>query len=103
MDPAPFAKNIDEANPTHGGYGATLFDPQWKAKRVEILRRDGNACVNCKASKNLQVHHRQYHFSTTLNAFVNPWQYTNNLLITLCKRCHDKGHRLYQVPVKKIK
>lgn len=87
----------------HGGYGATLFDPRWKAKRKEILERDQNQCVNCKGKKNLHIHHRQYHFSRTLNVFKNPWEYDNRLMITLCEDCHQKGHRLYKVPVKYVK
>jgi 5-methylcytosine-specific restriction endonuclease McrA len=87
----------------HGGYGATLFDPRWKAKRKEILARDRNSCVICSSEKNLQVHHRQYHFSRALNAFRNPWEYPNNLLVTLCERCHQRGHRLYKVPTKYLK
>jgi 5-methylcytosine-specific restriction endonuclease McrA len=92
----------DEATLNHGGYGATLFDPRWKAKRKEILERDQNRCVICKNDKNLQVHHRQYHFSRSLNIFKNPWEYHNDLMITLCESCHQKGHRLYKVPVKYI-
>lgn len=97
--------NITDRNtaPSHGGYGAALFDPRWKSKRKEILERDHNQCVICKGSNSLQVHHRQYHFSQTLNVFKNPWEYDNSLMITLCERCHQKGHRLYKVPIKYIK
>lgn len=93
----------DEATLNHGGYGASLFDPRWKSKRKEILDRDNNKCVICKSGDNLQVHHRQYHFSRMMNVFKNPWEYENRLLITLCESCHQKGHRLYKVPVKYIK
>lgn len=93
----------DETTLNHGGYGAALFDPRWKAKRKEILDRDQNKCLLCKADKNLQIHHRQYHFSRTLNVFKNPWEYENYLLITLCESCHQKGHRLYKVPVKQVR
>lgn len=93
----------DETTLNHGGYGATLFDPRWKAKRKEILERDQNKCVNCKEEKKLQIHHRQYHFSKILNGFKNPWDYNNYLLITLCEDCHQKGHRLYKVPTKQVR
>lgn len=93
----------DEVTLNHGGYGSALFDPRWKAKRKEILERDKNQCVICKSDKNLQVHHRQYHFSRTLNVFKNPWEYENSLMITLCESCHQRGHRLYKVPIKYIK
>ena len=96
-----FQKNNVSLN--HGSYGFLLFDPRWKAKRLEILERDMKRCVICKSENNLQVHHRQYHFSTILNSFKNPWEYENRLLITICESCHQKGHRLYKVPVKQIK
>src|SRR5436309_15637661 len=88
----------DETTLNHGGYGAALFDPRWKAKRAEILERDQHKCVHCKSQNTLQIHHRQYHFSRTLNVFKNPWEYDNYLLIALCENCHHKGHKLYKVP-----
>lgn len=86
----------------HGAYGATLFDPRWKAKRKEIIARDLNQCVICKSSNALQVHHRQYHFLRRLNEFKSPWEYDNHLMITLCETCHNRGHKLYKVPTKYI-
>lgn len=96
-------KSNDEISLNHGGYGASLFDPRWKNKRLAILNRDDNKCIICGSNSDLQVHHRQYHFSNSLNAFRNPWEYENRLLITLCEQCHHKGHRLYKVPVKQVK
>lgn len=93
----------NETTLNHGVYGATLFDPRWKAKRKEILGRDGNRCTICKSDKKLQVHHRQYHFSRILNTFRDPWEYSHSLMITLCESCHQRGHRLYKVPTKYIK
>jgi len=88
---------------SHGGYGGTLFDPRWKARRRQILERDGYRCVNCGLDRDLEVHHRQYHFSRGMNVFKNPWEYDNRYLVTLCGTCHQKGHRLYKVPVKYVK
>src|SRR5690606_23795367 len=93
----------DETSPNHGTYGSTLFDPRWKARRKTILERDRNQCVICKSERKLHVHHRQYHFSVTLNAFKNPWDYDDRLMITLCENCHRKGHRLYKIPTKYVK
>jgi 5-methylcytosine-specific restriction endonuclease McrA len=87
----------------HGGYGATLLDQRWKDKRKEILVRDNFMCLVCKSEKSLHVHHRQYHFSKSQGQFKNPWEYSNNLLITLCEKCHKRGHNLYNVPIKYIK
>jgi 5-methylcytosine-specific restriction endonuclease McrA len=98
-----FNQYNEEVTENHGGYGASLFDPRWKAKRIEILERDGSKCRICSSKEVLQVHHRQYHFSRTLNAFKEPWDYPDYLMITLCQSCHQKGHRLYKVPTKYIK
>ncbi|MBD1431104.1 MULTISPECIES: HNH endonuclease [Sphingobacterium] len=84
-------------------YGEKLFDPRWIAKRKHILNRDQFKCVHCKRSEvKLHVHHRQYHIIKRLNVHADPWDYADNLLITLCESCHSKGHRLYEVPIKYI-
>lgn len=84
--------------PAHGTYGGMLFDKRWKAKRLEILDRDDNACVICKGGLQLQVHHRQYHFIVNQNQFKPPWDYPNHLMITLCESCHKRGHNKFKVP-----
>ncbi|AXY78537.1 HNH endonuclease [Paraflavitalea soli] len=83
---------------THGSYGALLFHPNWKAKRKEILIRDQHRCVHCKSDKELQVHHRQYHFIVNEQRFRLPWDYPDKLLMTLCESCHSRGHNKYKVP-----
>jgi len=83
---------------SHGSYGALLLHPNWKAKRKEILIRDMDRCVHCKSNKDLQVHHRQYHFIASQQKFRLPWDYPDHLLITLCESCHNKGHNKYKVP-----
>jgi|SRR5690606_31870032 len=83
--------------PAHGTYGELLFRPEWRAKREEILNRD-KSCVVCTSSKDLQVHHRQYHFILREGKFKFPWDYPNNLLVTLCESCHKRGHSKYEVP-----
>lgn len=82
----------------HGSYGSLLFDIRWKQKRTIILNRDNNQCVICSERENLQVHHRQYHFVSSINQFKPPWDYDNELLITLCKNCHNRGHSKFKVP-----
>ena len=83
---------------SHGSYGALLLHPHWKAKRKEILHRDMHRCVHCRSDKELQVHHRQYHFIAGEQQFRLPWDYPGHLLITLCESCHNKGHHKYKVP-----
>jgi hypothetical protein len=101
--PAKFPpENLKEQGPpsitSHGSYGALLFHPSWKAKRKEILHRDMHRCVHCRSGKDLQVHHRQYHFRVSEQKFRLPWDYPDHLLITLCESCHNKGHNKYKVP-----
>ena len=88
-----------EELPVHGSYGHLLFDPRWKAKRNEIMARDNGCCVICKSSDELQVHHRQYQFVKSANGFKVPWDYPNELLITLCTSCHQRGHSKFKVPI----
>lgn len=83
----------------HGGYREALFRPEWRVKRQEIMQRDYEKCRNCGSNNELQVHHRQYHFSIRKQKFVEPWEYQSDLLITLCKKCHNTGHNKYQVPI----
>ncbi|MDP9078874.1 MAG: hypothetical protein M3O71_15705 [Bacteroidota bacterium] len=85
--------------PAHGSYGGLLFDPRWKSKRAEIMVRDHQCCVICTGREELLVHHRQYHFIKTANAFKVPWDYPAALLITLCKSCHQRGHSKFKVPI----
>jgi 5-methylcytosine-specific restriction endonuclease McrA len=87
----------------HGSYGKYLLDIRWREFRKKIIQRDNNKCTICNSESALQVHHKQYHFSETARTFKKPWEYSTNLLITICKKCHDFGHRKYKVPTKYIK
>ena len=91
------AKEETEAR-GHGVYGALLFDKRWRTRRQEILARDGHCCIICSKTENLQIHHRQYHFIKALQKFKAPWDYEAKLLITLCERCHSRGHSKFKVP-----
>lgn len=95
-----FSSAEDElaAGQTHGTYGALLFDKRWVARRQEILMRDDYKCLVCKCTGGLQVHHRQYHFIKGLKQFKAPWDYPGYLMITLCEKCHTRGHVKYKIP-----
>ncbi len=80
-------------------YQSKLQDPRWKAKKSSILERDGYRCAICGSTQNLEVHHRQYHIFTDTGAYREPWDYPEELLITLCHDCHLVGHSQYKVPV----
>lgn len=93
---------LKNETPAHGTYAAELFKPEWRAKREEILKRDFYSCVICRSNKEVQVHHRQYHFIVKEQRFRKPWEYTDNLLISLCEICHKRGHSKYKVPTVNI-
>lgn len=83
-------------------YQEKLFDERWKEKRREILERDNHKCVFCSSSEHLQVHHRQYHFDQKKKKHVDPWEYDNIYLVTVCEKCHSKGHSRWHVPIFEI-
>ena len=89
---------IEPGTEKHGTYGALLFDKRWVGKRAEIILRDKCRCVICSSNEKLQVHHRQYHFIKALKQFKAPWDYEHHLMITLCEKCHSRGHSKFRVP-----
>ncbi len=68
-------------------YRKLLTHPLWKAKRLEILERDGHKCAMCGGTTYLQVHHKIYEP-------INPWESRNDDLITICNSCHKEWHKL---------
>ena len=68
-------------------YSEKLKDPRWQKKRLEILARDEWACQRCFDKEHtLVVHHRLYLPN------VEPWDYFNEGLVTLCEDCHKHEH-----------
>jgi 5-methylcytosine-specific restriction endonuclease McrA len=66
-------------------YSEKLLDPRWQKKRLEILGRDMFECRICHSTdKTVHVHHRHYIKGR------EPWDYPNDLLVTLCHVCHKK-------------
>lgn len=56
-------------------------DPRWQKLRLEVMDRDGWACVACMdSSTTLHVHHMDYH--------GEPWETPIGQLQTLCEDCH---------------
>jgi len=93
--------NIELKNETtrKHDYEVKLSTPQWAHRRNQIIQRDQNKCRNCGSQNQLQVHHKQYHYANKSGNFRNPWEYDDKYLITLCNRCHQKGHGIFKVPV----
>lgn len=69
-------------------YAEKLKDPRWKARRKEIFERDDFACRDCGSERlSLHCHHLLY-----LSIYENPWEYPDDLLLTLCSTCHKRRH-----------
>ncbi len=65
-------------------YTEKLRSPKWQRKRLEILQRDHFTCQLCSDTETeLQVHHKQY------SPGKEPWDYENELLVTVCRQCHS--------------
>jgi len=69
-------------------YSELLRLPQWQKKRLETMERDCFACQFCgNKEKTLNVHHINYEKGK------KPWEYSDNILITLCEKCHKTEHK----------
>jgi len=75
-------------------YSKLLQDERWKEKRRKIISRDRCRCTWCGSDSNLQVHHKYYEKFPN-NDFVDPWDYPDESLVTLCEKCHKKAHEKY--------
>lgn len=65
-------------------YAEKLRDPRWQKKRLQVFNRDKWTCRFCgHEERNLQIHHTRY-FND-----IEPWEYDNTYLITLCHKCHQ--------------
>ena len=78
-------------------YLEKLKDPRWQKKRLEILNRDDWECQLCKDKlSQLVVHHIFY------LGYIDPWEYDDVLLATLCEKCHSDEHSTYQFEDRKF-
>lgn len=81
---------------TQEPYSLLLERREWKAKRDHILTRDGHRCQRCGVVEgpgvSLHVHHRHYIIG------LDPWEYKDTELITLCEDCHQTVHKTEEVP-----
>jgi len=78
-------------------YNYLLETREWGAKRMRILARDQYTCRECGRHERdgvaLQVHHLHYIYG------LDPWEYKDSELITLCESCHRYVHSHYEIPV----
>jgi 5-methylcytosine-specific restriction endonuclease McrA len=76
----------------------SYLNPNWRMKREQILKRDSHICRNCGSPEELQVHHRQYHYDKKSGFRKQIWDYNEKHLVTLCKNCHEAGHKKFKIP-----
>ncbi len=69
-------------------YEEQLRDPRWMAVREKVINYDGHTCRYCGSHEDLQVHHMRYEYGKMA------WEYPMDVLLTLCRRCHEGQHRL---------
>lgn len=68
-------------------YAEKLKDPRWQKRRLRILERDDFTCQFCFDSEStLHVHHLWYENG-------DPWDTSDDSLITLCEECHEMETR----------
>jgi hypothetical protein len=68
-------------------YSEKLKSPKWQKKRLKIFERDSWKCRFCQSEeRTLHVHHTEY------IPGLDPWEYDDNLLLTLCEMCHNSDH-----------
>ncbi len=68
-------------------YKDDLENINWQRRRLEIFERDNWTCQNksCdRVNDKMDVHHYLY------LGDLKPWMYPNDMLITLCRNCHQK-------------
>lgn len=85
---------------TQEPYSFLLERREWKAKRLKIINRDHCRCVNCGSKEGkdltLHVHHKHYIYG------LDPWEYKDSELVTLCEQCHSEVHEAVNVPVYRL-
>jgi 5-methylcytosine-specific restriction endonuclease McrA len=74
-------------------YADKLRDVRWQKRRLETFNKSGWLCDRCEcADSTLHVHHKEY------IAGREPWDYPDELLETLCEKCHAAEHGKDKAP-----
>ena len=80
-------------------YSDLLHTAEWRNKRERILKRDNYRCVYCgRRHVKLHVHHK-YYSAYPNGVLVDPWNYPDDALITLCSYCHQRVHARKKIKV----
>ena len=80
-------------------YSDLLHTTEWRNKREKILKRDNYRCVYCgRRHAKLHIHHK-YYSAYPNGVLVDPWNYPDDALITLCAYCHQRVHTRKKIKV----
>lgn len=79
-------------------YSDLLNTEEWRNKRLKIIKRDNCRCIYCGNRFHLHVHHK-YYSAYPNGVLVDPWNYPDDALITLCSYCHQRVHARKKIKV----
>lgn len=79
-------------------YSDLLNTEEWRNKRFKIIKRDNCRCTYCGNRFHLHVHHK-YYSAYPNGVLVDPWNYPDDALITLCSYCHQRIHARKKIKV----
>lgn len=92
----PGSKRTQRRKPS--SYSDLLNTEEWRNKRLKIIKRDNCRCVYCGNRFHLHVHHK-YYSAYPNGVLVDPWNYPDDALITLCSYCHQRVHARKKIKV----
>ena len=92
----PGFEKIQQRKPS--SYSDLLNTEEWRNKRLKIIKRDNCRCTYCGNRFHLHVHHK-YYSAYPNGVLVDPWNYPDDALITLCSYCHQRVHARKKIKV----
>ena len=92
----PGFERIQQRKPS--SYSDLLNTKEWRNKRLKIIKRDNCRCIYCGNRFHLHVHHK-YYSAYPNGVLVDPWNYPDDALITLCSYCHQRVHARKKIKV----
>lgn len=92
----PGFERIQQRKPS--SYSDLLNTEEWRNKRLKIIKRDNCRCIYCSNRFHLHVHHK-YYSAYPNGVLVDPWNYPDDALITLCAYCHQRVHARKKIKV----
>jgi hypothetical protein len=74
-------------------YQLQLLNPRWQRRRLEVMSKNNFSCQICdEQNQELNVHHIKYKKHPNGDKY-EPWNYSDEELMVLCKDCHDLIHK----------